>query len=289
MNLHVLVACHNRRDQTVRAVTSIAVAALTAGVEVDFTVFDDGSADGTRDALIHLGLGLQILSGDGSAFWAKSMALAESAILARQDVYDDDWLVWLNDDIVVDETAMQTFIRASSSTQGAVLVGAMRDPETKQVTYGGYRKVGWHPLRFAPVLPASQGEPSTQIDTFNGNLVFVPLSIARTLGGIDGGFSHALADIDYGIRTCRLGIPLLLLPGTSGSCPRNAPEPQDGLRRKWRRFVGVKGGGNYSSLTRIVRKGYPRAWPLYVGATYLLWWLRNLLKRPWRNPGVKIG
>lgn len=274
MTFHVLMACHNRRELTVRAVLSALDAASNAGVEVDFTVFDDGSTDGTSEALLAMGVTIHVIAGDGSAFWAQSMSRAEEYVLARNDLGANDVLVWVNDDIVIDSTAFAVFSESSSNSMDSVFIGAMRDPATGQTTYGGYHKTGVHPLRFSAAYP---GEHSLPIDTFNGNLVFVPLGAARHVGGIDGGFSHAFADIDYGLRCRRLGIPVYLLPGTLGNCPRNPPEASYNTRVRWRRFVGVKGGGHFHSIRRITRKGAPNIWFFYVGATYTLWWIRTLL------------
>ncbi|TFD06090.1 glycosyltransferase family 2 protein [Cryobacterium sandaracinum] len=280
MTLHVIMACHNRRELTLRAVTSIIAAADAAGMAVDFTVFDDGSTDGTEGALRSLKVPILILRGDGSAYWARSMAAAESSVLARDDLGTgpNEWIVWLNDDVTVDISAILQFSyffksSVTSAPMKTVVVGAMRDPQTGGITYGGLTKTGWHPLRFTQVSP---GVAPIRIDTFNGNLVFVPVPVARALGGIDGDFSHALADIDYGMRCRRLQVPVVLLSATLGTCSRNHPDPEDGLARKWQRFIGAKGGGNFSSLRRIIHKDAPRLWPLYVAATYLLWWIRNV-------------
>jgi GT2 family glycosyltransferase len=293
MKLHVIMACHNRRDLSVRAVLSAVTAANFAQFPIDFTIFDDGSSDGTADGLLALDANITILKGDGSAFWAKSMALAESAVLAGKEACEERtcWIIWLNDDVTIDESAFQRAIEAGflvdrlGAETEAVGVGTVRDPDDGSITYGGLRKTGWHPLRFSSVMPSDRLEA---IDSFNGNLVFVPESVARKVDGIDGGFSHALADIDYGLRCQRLHTPVFLLPGTYGTCARNAPEASRGLVEEWRRFTGPKGGGNRVSMVRILKKGSPLAWPVYVSITYVLWLLRNLLKpmeRPHRPEG----
>ena len=53
---------------------------------------------------------------------------------------------------------------------------------------------------------------AVEVDAMNGNLVLVPRPTAERMGGIDGKFSHALADIDYATRARRLGHRLCLLP-----------------------------------------------------------------------------
>ena len=283
MKLHVIMACHNRRELSVNAVLSAVAAANFAQLRIDFTVFDDGSSDGTSEALGELGADITVIKGDGSAFWAKSMTLAESEVLTREEVCDEKncWIIWLNDDVAVDESAFQRAIESGILAEGpgaetsAVGVGSMRNPADGSITYGGLRKTGWHPLRFSIVMPSRILEP---VDSFNGNLVFVPRNVAQKVGGIDGGFSHALADIDYGLRCRQLGIPVFLLPDTYGKCVRNAPETAGGIAEEWRRFTGAKGGGNLGSMVRILKKSSRFSWPVFVLSTYVLWFFRNFTK-----------
>lgn len=269
MTLQVILAVHDRRELSVRAVRSMAASAARAGVDVRFTVFDDGSTDGTAEALTATGLPITVLPGDGSAYWAASMARAEAAVLPVAAA--GDWIVWLNDDVEVDPGAVAAAMGAGDGR--TVLVGAMRDPDTGAVTYGGLRRRGIHPLRFDFVPPREVPLP---VDTFNGNLVFVPIDAARALGGIDGGFAHALADFDYGWRATRAGIPVVLLPGTLGACARNPVVPWRGVGVEWRAFRGIKGGGHPGSLRRILRRNAPLTWPLFYAGGVVLWWFRAL-------------
>lgn len=271
MPLHVLIACRNRRDLTVRAITTFAAAATAAGANADFTVFDDGSTDGTAEALAALDLPVARIAGDGSAFWSRSMAEAEGHVL--QAYGDDGYVVWLNDDVELDGDFLEVALAAAKEVPSAVLVGAMRDPDTGQLTYSGFRRAGLHPLRGVAVEPNGTLQ---SVDTFNGNIVFVPIKIARDLGGIDGRLSHFGADTDYGFRVRELGFELLLLPRIIGACPKNPVRPPGPVMEDWRMFVGVKGGGNYNTLKRILKKRHPYTWLGYIAVTYSLWWARRL-------------
>jgi len=271
MPLHVVIACRNRRDLTVRAITTFAAAATAVGANADFTVFDDGSTDGTAEALAALELPVARIAGDGSAFWSRSMADAEGHILDAQG--DDGYVVWLNDDVELDDDFLEVALAAADTVPSAVLVGAMRDPDTGQLTYSGVRSVGFHPLRAVLVEPNGTLQ---SVDTFNGNLVFVPVEIARAIGGIDGSLSHFGADTDYGFRVREGGFELLLLPRIVGSCAHNPVRPLGPVMDEWRMFVGVKGGGNYNTLKRILQKRHPYTWLGYIFVTYSHWWARRL-------------
>lgn len=273
MRFFVIMACHNRRDLTVRSISRAQAAADIASIDVSFTVFDDGSSDGTAQALRDVsGSAIQTITGDGSAFWARSMATAESQVLGKMPDDENAFVVWLNDDVLLDIEAFRTIRPTLERNANAVVVGAMRETTAAEVSYSGMRRAGFHPLHFAMVQPADQPQ---EVDTFNGNLVVVPLLVARRLGGIDGGYSHGLADIDYGLRCGRANIRILLAPGTYGICPRNPAIPRGGTREDWLAFTGAKGGGNFLSLKRVLRKSHGRAWLAFIALTYSTWWVRR--------------
>ena len=272
MRIHVLLACHDRRALTVRALRSMRASLDRAGIEAAFTLFDDGSVDGTAEAVAELPFAVEVVHGDGDAFWARGMSLAERAADARGP---RDAVVWLNDDVDVDLDAMERLVALAEQHPDAVLVGSVREDDGA-VSYSGYRRAGRHPLRLRQVDP---GEAPTDLDTFNGNLLLVPEGVRRVVGSIDGGFAHQLADIDYGFRVRDAGRRVLLAPGTYGTCPTNPPPRPRPLLAEWRAFRSPKGGGHPASMRRFLRRRAPVAWPVWVAQTAVLWWVRALLRR----------
>lgn len=283
MKLHVIIASHNRRDLTVNAVTRAVASANLAGVEVTFTIYDDGSTDGTAQALRGLSLPITILMGTGSAYWARSMSIAESS--AMRSAEDGDWIVWMNDDVVLDEGAFGRAVRFLRMHPDSVFVASFVDPENGSITYGGYQRYSkWHPLHCRLVQP-SENTP-IPIDTMNGNLVFVPVPVIRRIGGIDGDFAHAAADTDYGLRCGKSGVPLLLLPGSAGTCLRDGPAGSS-IMKDWLVFISVKGGGHPTTLRRMLRRHAAPTWAVLWISAYVLWWLRRLA-RPIRSMSTKM-
>lgn len=204
------------------------------------------------------------------------MAKAEKAVLDLMEEDACEYIMWLNDDVRLDADTFIRLVRTQAAHPDAILVGAMRDPLSGNLTYSGMKKAGIHPLKFEKVEP---GQACTSIDTFNGNFVVVPNAAARKIGGIDGHFSHALADIDYGLRARKQGFENLLLPGSFGTCALNPLPPMQPLLVEWKRFVGVKGGGNLPSMKHVLKKEAPVIWPVFIAITYGLWWFRETLRR----------
>ena len=252
----VLMACHNRRATTVACLGSLHRAVAAAGPQVTASLIavDDGSTDGTAGAVAQEWPGARVITASGTHFWAASMALAEQTALAEQQ--DLTHLLWLNDDVALDEVSIIALLETSSKGSGAIAVGALRG-ELGQLSYSGIRLLGgFDPLAFEPIEPS--GKPQLA-DTLNGNVVLVPIAVARQLGGIDGGFEHSLADFDYGVRARAAGIPVLVTPDTVGACSRNIVSPPQTMRERWRFVFDRKGDALRDRWRYLRRHGRPAA------------------------------
>lgn len=273
----VLMTCHNRRAKTVKCLESLRRSAAAAAVLDSMRVFlvDDGSTDGTADAVKEVWPGITVIAADGSKFWAGGMALAESE--AIRSMGDMTHLLWLNDDVVLDEEAIAVLLATAADAPTVIAIGAMRGLDG-ELSYSGVRFTSrWHPLRFEWVPP---GEEAIEVEAMNGNLVLVPAEIARSVGGVDDGFSQQAGDFDYGIRARAAGALLLLAPGTLGVCPRNDPAPEPSrLGDRWRRLNDPVGLANRDQL-RFIRRHGSWARPILLGVPYIQFAAAELARLP---------
>ena len=217
-SIAVILACHDRRAKTLACLASVAAQTVDAGVHV--VVYDDGSRDGTAEAVRTHHPDAVILQGTGTAFWAGGMRAAFDHALAR----GFDHYLWLNDDVVLAPNAIARLLavarEATAAGRRLVLVGgAVADPRTQAFAYGGIERRSGRALRFIPVRP-SQTAPRF-CDTLHGNVVLVPAATARALGSIGRAYIHALGDLDYGLRVREAGGAVILAPGYLGWCEAN--------------------------------------------------------------------
>ena len=269
----VIMTVHNRREQTLECLASLKRQLLT-GVEVGVFVTDDGSVDGTGCALERL-TGVTVIEGDGNLFWAGGMAIAERRAVATQPT----WLLWLNDDVVLDPTALADMLAGSNRHPNSVIVGATRDPNSGIVNYGGNVRLGKHPMKVR-LLGES---PADQLaSTFNGNCVLIPRHIRAQVGPIDGLFEHAMADTDYGYRTTAAGFSIVQIPGTVGVCARNPKTRTSDATffQRLRYARSPKAELPRRSHKRFLKRHGGRAWRRYYAAGRLNVVRKVLLPQP---------
>lgn len=276
LKLQVLLACHNRIKLTRAICQQLKSIAASTGFEIEIFAVDDGSTDGTFEFLNSLDICLGLHRGDGSYFWARSMQIAEQLadVSERQPGYKYLKL-WLNDDVVLDEAETAKLVTLAVNESNRITIGAMQS-KTGAHSYGAFKRVGLMPLKLTPVVPSKSNLET--IDTFNGNFVLYDDGVTKRVGGIDGEFSHSLADIDFGFRAKAALIDIVQHPGYIGFCERNSAARFESRRAAWRFFISAKGGGNPASLKRILKKR-TAFWRFYILITYSLWWVRRIIKR----------
>ncbi|MER6059613.1 glycosyltransferase family 2 protein [Streptomyces sp. NPDC001792] len=264
-----LMACHNRRETTVRCLRSL-IGQGGPEVSVRVVLADDGSTDGTARAAREVWPHIHVLRGSGTLFWAKAMALAASA------AGEYDFLLWLNDDVILDSGALSQLLSTHQSLSDrqapdSIVVGGLRDPDTGVVTYSGVRRCSrLRRTSFSTVPPERR---PIEVETMNGNLVLVPRAVVERVGQIDSGFSHGMADFDYGLRARSLGCTVWLAPETLGTCARNSVggqwnDPTLGIRERLRMMCTPKGLPPGSWL-RFTRRHAGPVWPMYWLSPYV--------------------
>lgn len=216
----VLMACHNRRDKTLACIRSLETAVGRMG-SLEATVFlvDDGSTDGTADAVANEFPDVRLISGDGTLYWAKGMRKAWEAAVAERG--DCDGYLWLNDDVELDEDAMVKTIGAKDAFPDDVIVGALRDRASGRSVYGVGEK-----------------------DLFTGSFVFVPQSVYEKVGMLFDAYQHAWADYDYAMMCRRAGVGCHCMDSAVGTIEAHPLRPSLkglSLGERWRTLKDPKG------------------------------------------------
>jgi GT2 family glycosyltransferase len=215
-----LAVFHNRKEMTLKAVKSILDQLLPEGVSVDIVLVDDGSTDGTADAIKNRFPGVKIINGDGNLYWNQGM------IYGWKNISDIgfDYLMPFNDDIILNKNAIHELLSCimGSTNPLTIVSGAMFDPIQSVTSYGGkVRNSKIFPLRFRTVKP-EEGHCKI-VDAINMNCILIPKNVLNKIGFLSNRFKHSCGDYEYGIRHIQNGGSLLLSSGHIGVCLLHKP------------------------------------------------------------------
>jgi GT2 family glycosyltransferase len=227
----VLMTSHNRRVKTLACLASLA--AQSSGLDLQVVLVDAGSTDGTREQVAAQFPDVLLVSESTDVFWGQGMRIAGAR--ARQDA---DYHLWLNDDVVLIDSALADLLRWGRPDR--VVVGKLRDDQGHP-TYGGLLA---QPRRRLTMRPAPVSDGPIPVDTVNGNVVLVGRAVRDVLGGVRGDlFPHAFGDIDYGYSAADAGFEVVQAPGIVGECSRNPPPASrrlPTLSQRWQALVSTK-------------------------------------------------
>ena len=250
----VLMTCHNRRALTVRCLESLR--AQQGDAEIALFLVDDGSSDGTAEAVRAAWPAAHVIAGNGSLFWNGGMRLAwETA--AKAGPFDH--YLWLNDDVVLEPGAIDRLLREAAGLAGAdgavILAGSTRRPGTDEVSYGGQQRA--NPRRPLRLTVAPPGAAPIAVDSVSGNIVLVSAAAFARLGNLSPAFVHIFGDLDYGFRSRAAGIPIYAGSGFFGECegPDMSGTSLDPRLGRWRRL---------RLRWREERKAHARDWRTFV-------------------------
>lgn len=239
-----LLTCHNRKAKTLACLDALFQNSLPEGYSLDVFLVDDGSNDGTSEAIKERYPEVHLIAGDGNLYWNGGMRVAFTAAMER----GFDYYLWLNDDTILYASALRNLLtlakaEARSQNKPVVVVGTTQDAVSRAATYGGLRKLSaWRPLHHTIVLETD----AAPCDTMNGNCVLIPGAVATRVGNLEAAFIHAMGDIDYGLRVSRAGFPIMALPGYVGVCSHNPinntfMDTHLSLIERWKKIMSLKG------------------------------------------------
>lgn len=262
----VIMTSFNRREKTLACLTALQNGFGLEDVDLHGVLVDDGSRDGTGEAIARTFPWMHIISADGSLFWCRGMHKAFSVALDG----DFDYFLWLNDDTILYSDALARLLECEKTvrqngTPGSIIVGSTVDETSGKLTYGGERRASvLRPLTMVKVIPGEHAQPC---DTMNGNIVLIPAATARMVGNLDPGFEHAMGDTDYALRAGRLGVAIWVAPGVHGSCGHNPvtgtfSDRSLSLSKRWRLMLDRK-GLPWRSWLILTRRHAGHLWSLY--------------------------
>lgn len=280
----VLLTCFNRKNKTLSALHDLYQAYDESGDSIKMQVYltDDGSTDGTGDAVREEFPQTNILQGSGTMYWAGGMRNSWNEALKKgYDAY-----LLLNDDTNLEKDLFSKIIKTDAhclekyGTRG-IYVGATAERRSKKPTYGGSifdnRFLGTYSR-----CPVDEENPQ-ECELGNANIMWVSKDVVDKIGILSKGYVHGMADFDYTMRAVKAKLPVLILPGISGYCINdhgNTYEKFMKLPLKERiKFLYHPIGLDFKSQLHHMKRHFPIRYPIF----YLVGWIKVLFPKQYYN------
>ncbi len=255
LRVEIVAPVHNRRDITLQCLRSLS-RIDSVGLDVHVVIVDDGSTDGTGEAIGREFPDVEIVQGDGSLWFTAGTNRGIEAALR----HDPDYILTINDDEVFDPSFLQRMVataqRYPRSVVGALLLLWDAPHKVFQVAprwetlSGGYRHWVKQTVWTVP-------ESAFEVELIVGNCVLFPVEAIRENGLMnEKSFPH-YGDAEYTPRMRRKGWRLLVEPGARVFCqPNNLPPTV--RRMPFRKLVRTLffDLGNANSLRRRFLAGW---------------------------------
>jgi len=234
--VYIIIPVHNRKAITLKCLET-----LKSNGDLDryyVVVVDDGSTDGTSEAITEQYTDVIILKGDGNLWWTGAIELGMRYAYKQ----GADYFIWLNDDTLPSEEAISQLISLCAvSAKQIVAAQCYASKSSHQPTYGAFYR-GWLNLKPISAFPGSL----KNCDAINGNLACLPCSIIKDIGYPPADkVPHYHGDTTYSWQAKKQGYTLLLSGDAVGSCTKNLGDAswilsEESVFKLWEKLVNPK-------------------------------------------------
>lgn len=215
----IVAPVHNRKELTLQCLKSLE--RLEKGrLDIHTIIVDDGSTDGTSEAIEAGFPHVEIIKGDGNLWFTEGTNIGIRAALER----DPDYVLMINDDQVFDSRSLEFMVETAEKYNRAV-VGPLlllwdaphKLFQTSPVwkTWAG----GWQHWSHQTVWTIP--DRAWKVDLIVGNCVLVPAAAIKECGLLDAKHFPNFGDAEYTPRLRRAGWDLLIDPRSRVFCQPN--------------------------------------------------------------------
>lgn len=210
LRIEIISPVRNRREITLRCLRSLE-RIEPAGLDIHKIIIDDGSTDGTADAIREHFSDVEIIRGDGSLWCSGAANLGVERALG----YDPDYILLINDDTVFDSNFLQVMVETAEQNEKSVVGGLLlswdEPHKVFQIApiwdtwYGGWRHFNEQTVWTVPHEPF-------EVQLIVGNCTLFPADVFRKEGLFASKWLPHFGDAEFTPRLKKRGWKLLVEP-----------------------------------------------------------------------------
>jgi len=171
-NIYAIIPVYNRKETTLNCLENLQQIGDLDRYSV--IIIDDGSTDGTSEAIQAQFPQVKILKGDGNLWWTGAIRMGMDYAIQQGAEY----LIWLNDDCRVSPGTLTNLVQfCQAHSQSIVGCQGFEKDHPDRLSFGGKHKT-WQGYRFMQIPPGKV----VPCDLLSGNLVCFPASVVNAIG-----------------------------------------------------------------------------------------------------------
>lgn len=218
----IVAPVHNRKEITLKCLKSISRLNVE-NLEIQTVIVDDGSTDGTSEAIKEQYPSVEVVRGDGNLWFTEGTNVGVRAALKHNPKY----VLMINDDQVFDENAVKFMVETAEKYPRSVVGSLLLLWDTPHKLFqtapkwdtmsGGWRHWSHQTVWTIPQKP-------WEVDLIVGNCVLIPTEAINEAGLMNSERYPNFGDAEYTPRLRKLGWKLLIDPRARVFCqPNNLP------------------------------------------------------------------
>lgn len=205
--VYVLVPAHNNKKETI---SLMACLERQTYQNLNVVLVDDGSTDGTAEEVVRQFPTTTILRGDGNLWWTGANVLAVKHI--REVAKQGDFVLLLNNDVIVDDNYVSALVESSNNNQRAIVGSTtvdFHDPDHVAAGIRLDRRLNATVNRDRKAIDLSHGHEDS--DVLPGRGTLVPIEVFENVGTFNQRrLPHYGADYEFTVRARRAGTRLIV-------------------------------------------------------------------------------
>ena len=279
-----LYTCFNRKNKTIESLDHLKIAWENSKekIELDIYVTDDGSTDGTTQAILSFDPQIRVIKGTGELFWANGMNSSWRTALQKGPY---DGFLLLNDDTNVfstlfDQLRLSQRLCEEKYGRKGIYVGSTLDPSTKKISYGGAVIINKWLYKFRKKIPNGDIQ---SCDLGNANILYSSKEVVDQIGTLSEGYKHGVADFDYTLKAKKKKIPVVVMPEFNGICENDHRSMYHNFEKKSFKqrieYLYHPLGVDFSSRLKFMKRFFPYRYPIF----YLVGWLKVLFPKTYKS------
>ena len=224
LKVEIVTPVHNRRELTLQFLRSLSRIDRN-GLEIHTIIVDDGSTDGTSDAITKDFPEVEIVKGDGNLWFTGGTNRGIETALER----NPDYILCVNNDSIFEEKSVRNLVECAEkyprSVVGALLLLWDAPHKVFQVSPEWKTSLGgWHHWHKQTIWSVPQ--KPWQVDIIVGNCVLFPAEVIKEVGLMDAKKFAQYGDAEYTPRMRKKGWQLLIEPRAKVFCKPNDLPPK---------------------------------------------------------------